>query len=144
MPIKTAIIVDYMGIGSKTPEEEIAQHTERFTDLLERPLVVHTPRAPYGIETGTELVIYDFGGLLPGATGLIESHTRSIVQWAQDNPSALVVVVSGFTWNHYIKQELEDHGLLDIPNITCDDFFEKEENPSKDWPIPMWWKASLK
>ena len=142
-PIKTAIIVDYMGVGGKTPEEEIQQHTERFSELLGRPLAVHTPRGPHGIEVGTELVIYDFGGLLPGCGGLIDSHTREIVRWAQDHSSGLVVVVSGFTWSHYIRQELEEHNLLDILNITCDDFFEKEENAGKDWPIPEWWMAGL-
>lgn len=142
--VKTAIIVDWMGSGSHTPEEEIAQHTNRFSALLGRPLSVHTPRSPHGIEVGTELVIYDFGGMLPGCGDLIDSNTRELVKWAQDNSSGLVVVVSGFAWSRYIKQELEDNNLLDIPNITCDDFFEKEESGHKSWPIPEWWKAGLK
>jgi hypothetical protein len=131
-----------MGSSQATPEEEIASHTKRFEKLLARKLNVHSPRAVFGIEPGTELVIYDFGGLLPG-TDLMERNARELVKWAEDNPSSLVVVVSGFTYQRYVWIEMEDRGLTQIPNITCDDVFEREEHGQKD-VIPEWWKAGLK
>lgn len=135
--INTAIIVDPMGhgCGEYTPQDEIRQHTEHFTEMLERPLKVHAPAGPHGIEAGTELVIFDFGGMLPG-TSLMEDFARAIVKWAEEHPSALVIVVSEFTWNRYVEYEMKDRGLTGLPNITHGLDFEEQ--------VPEWWIAGLK
>jgi len=131
--IKTAIIIDFMGTARYTPEEEIAQHVERFNELLSPDRIeVHTPDHPSLIEPGTELVIYDFGGLLPGCDDMIRSHVRSLIDWAENHPSALVLVVSYFTFSGSVQPEMEGLGLI-LPNIVCDDITGEEG------PIPEWW-----
>lgn len=51
--------------------------------------------------------MYDFGGLAPG-NSLMESNARSLVSWACDHPSALVLVVSAHTFNVFVRYELEE------------------------------------
>lgn len=135
--IKTAIIVDFMGSSIATADEEVINHTEYFSSMLERPLNVHTPRHALEIEAGTELVIFDFGGMMPGCDSLISSNARALFKWAQDNPNGLVVIVSWFTWMRYIEAEMEDLGLT-LVNITHSDRDDFDEL------VPEWWRAGLK
>jgi hypothetical protein len=61
--MKTKIIVDPMGVGGLTPEQEIEQHKIKFSALI-YPLeleIIDSSFSPV-IPDGTELVIYDFGG----------------------------------------------------------------------------------
>jgi len=151
--IKTAIIVDYMGhgFGEVTREDEIAQHIERFTEWAEPiKLKVHTPKTTYPgeIEIGTDLVIYDFGGLMPG-TSLMETNARHLVQWAADNPNALVVIVSEMTYRNYFKYEAEEMGLFDqLHNVVCDAtplMDEDKQDPhyrTRSSPFPEWFEKA--
>ncbi|HEX7313323.1 MAG TPA: hypothetical protein VF297_05355 [Pyrinomonadaceae bacterium] len=123
--IKTAIIVDMMGAGGKSPEEEVEQHKEFYGDLLApATLDVHRPYhaggGKHGIQDGTELIVYDFGGMMPGSS-LMEDNARQVVKWAQDHPSGLVVVASSYTFRVYVEAEMADVGLDGLHNVVCDD-----------------------
>ena len=154
--VKTAIIVDYMGhgFGEFTPEDEIKEHTKRFKEFAApAKLKVHTPKSTYpgAIEIGTDLVIYDFGGVGPGATGLMTGNARHLLQWAQDNPNSLVVIVSTFTYRNYVKYEAEDMGLIgELHNIVVDDSDGVDWNGKVDplyrgkrcSPFPEWFEKA--
>lgn len=124
--IKTAIIVDPTGWSMATPEQEVEEHKERFGILL-APARLDAYRAmhpgdggKHGIQPGTELVLYDFGGMVPGSTDLMESNARALVKWAEDHPGALVVIVSRMTFTGYIEPEMSDRGLDGLHNIVSD------------------------
>jgi len=136
--IKTAIVLDPMGgiRGDRTPDDEAKELKSRFEEMLGRKLNVHRPNHAGDIEVGTELVLFDFGGMLPGAESLMESNARHLIKWAEEHTSALVIVVSHFTFTRYVKPEMEALGLTGLPNLVLDDPFE---NP--DGPIPAWWKV---
>jgi hypothetical protein len=135
--IKTAIIVDFMGGGAQTPEDEIEDHKKRFGEaVLPDKLVVHTPVSAHDIEDGTELVIFDFGGLMPGADSLVISQCRAIIRWAEEHPNGLVVVVSRMTFTNYLQYELQDKGLDSLPNLILDDAPLSDEEYT---PVPEWW-----
>jgi hypothetical protein len=135
--IVTAIIVDMMGCMDQTPEEEIEDHTERFSQLLAPAVLdIHTPKhagtgGDYGIKETTELVIFDFGGMMPG-TSLMEDNAREIVKWADNHPNGLVIVASSFTYTHFVKYEMEELGL-DLFNIICDDCSGDDEALIPEW-----------
>jgi len=135
MILKTAILVDPMGhgFGDYSPEMEAANHLKTYKELL-KPAELKAIRVwtPGSIEPGTDLLIYDFGGMMPG-TDLMDSNAHSAVQWAKDNPNSLLVVVSRFTYDQYIKYELEELGL-DLFNVIVDD--------GKEDPIPQWFRAA--
>jgi hypothetical protein len=138
--IKTAILVDMMGSGwgEVTPEQEVETLTARFSELVApAELDVYEPKhageGKYGIQPGTELVLYDFGGLMPGSS-LMEDNARQIVKWAEDHPSSLVVVVSLFTFTHFVEIEVRERGLDELPNVVCD--------VTEGTPIPEWFAPS--
>lgn len=145
--MKTAIIVDPVGCMDYTPEDEIAAYTKRYERLLGRKLKVTTP-AYVDPDMDAELVIYDFGGLMPGSD-LMNSNARTLVQWAADHPNALVVIMSEFTYRNYVKYEAEELGLMNLPNMVVDNTaiigilngWDKEVD---EYPVPKWFLAGLK
>src|ERR1700684_552992 len=78
---KTAIIVDPMGhgFGEVGPEEEIEEHKKDFAELLyPAALDAYTP---YGmsesqIKQGTDLIIFDYGGMMPGNSLMADNSRR--------------------------------------------------------------------
>ena len=152
MELKTAIIVDPMGsmFGERTLEDEIKQHIEDFSELLApAKLKVYTPYSCYpgDIQPGTELVLFDYGGMLPG-TDMAEKNSWHLVTWAADNPNALVVVVSVFTYGGVIEHELEQRGMTSMHNIVprhwtpkIEDFDTPREHQPEGWEcIPQWFR----
>jgi hypothetical protein len=150
--LKTAIIVDPMGsaFGSRMPEDEIEQHVKDFSALLApAALKVYTPWScyPEDLQPGTDLVLFDYGGMLPG-TDMAERNSWYLVTYASDNPSSLVVVVSSFTWSNVIANELEARDMLTAHNIVprywmpnIEDFGTPRENQPEDWDcIPQWFR----
>ena len=134
--ILTAVIVDES--LNKTPrEEEIVQHTITFETLLERSLEVYIPSIFYEseIRQGTELILFDYGGMSVG-NDLLESQSRRLVQYAADHPSCLIVVVSTFCWHKAVRSEMEEFcGKEGLPNLVV-------------WEggdcVPKWFKESIK
>jgi hypothetical protein len=53
---------------------------------------------------------------------------------AADNPSALVIVASSFTYRNSVKWEMEELGL-DLPNVV-----DGHELLMGDEPVPEWFK----
>ncbi len=133
--LEVAIIVDFMGSMMASPEQEIAEYKKQFSDILKGfTLKFATPRCVMP-DLSADLVIYDFGGMMPG-TSLMDDNSRRIVQWASDHPSALVVIVSSFTFNSYVQPEMEALGLDKVKNIV--NFY----NGDPDEEIQIWFGVS--
>jgi hypothetical protein len=143
--LKTAIIVDPMG----SSEDETKQHVEDFSEFLSpAKLKVYTPYSCYpgDLQPGTDLVLFDYGGMLPG-NSMAEKNSWYLVTYAADNPSALVVIVSSFTWSNVIANELDARDMLTAHNIvprywmpTRDELYADKAQP-EDWDcIPKWFR----
>ena len=160
-PVVTAIIVDPVGVISMdtTPEDEIQELTKRYTAFVGHPLDVYTPAMFYEseIRIGTELVLFDYGGMAFG-NSLLDDNSRRLVAWAVDHPNALVVVTSTFSFSNGVQLELKERGMVaaapaDPVSGPPQDF---EGGPRVAWNIacetglegakciPDWWKAGLK
>jgi len=136
--IKTAICVDPMGsdFGDTTPEMEIERHVEHFSEIF-RPAKLDWYRVHSmgsAIKPGTNLILFDFGGMLPG-NSLMEDNSRRLIEWARDNPNSLCIVISDFTWRHAVKSEMDDMEL-NLPNVINDDY-------KLDDPIPAWFRNAI-
>jgi hypothetical protein len=154
--LKTAIIVDQMGhgFGEVGPEEEIEEHKKDFAELL-YPAVLDS-YTPYGmseaeVKQGTDLIIFDYGGMMPG-NSLMEDNSRRLIEFAQNHSSTLCVVVSTFTWRNAIQYEMEELGLGELHNVVCrfwqpknkfdgiTDLCAEEKEPLDFEPIPAWFR----
>lgn len=153
--LKTAIIVDPMGhgFGEVGPEEEIEEHKTDFAELLyPAQIKAYTPAcmSERDIETGTDLIVFDYGGMMPGNT-LMEDNSRRLIQFAQDHSSTLCVIVSTFTWKNAIKLEMRDLELDSLHNVVCrywagkcyweeGVFGEDDKEPDNYDCIPAWFR----
>jgi hypothetical protein len=135
MKIKTCILVDPMGTSMHTAEEEVETHKKVFAALIfPCELDAYRAHSVGGIQEGTDLVIYDFGGMLPG-TSLMEDNSRYLIKWAENNPNSLILVVSDYTYRVYVKYEIDElfeKGGIELHNIILEDH-------NKDHSFPQWW-----
>lgn len=120
--ILTAILIDPMGWSGATAEQEFEEISETFSEALApHKLDIYRALSPQ-FKVGTELVIFDFGGMLPG-TDLPERNAREVIKWAEENPSGLLVIRSTFTYDHTILPLLEELGLAERKVPYADDPF---------------------
>ena len=66
-----------------------------------------------------DILIFDFGGLGIGCSGLVTSLSREILKLIEERPNTLFVAWTSFT-NEYLKDECEKE-LGDFPNLVCRD-----------------------
>lgn len=135
--VKVGICVDPFASMNSTQEEEIAEHKKDFREKLAPHkarfyVASHTGQSAKGIQPGTDLMIFDFGGAMPGASDLMESNARSLLRWCQDNPNSLALVVSSFTWRNAVNCEMEEMGL-NLHNCL--------EYAALDYEVPKWFLA---
>ena len=134
--IKTAIVVDPMGSCDVTPKEEIEAHILHYSHVFAPvKMKFYTPLSAWDIKDGTDLVIFDYGGMLPG-NSLMEDNSREIIRWAIAHPSSLCIVVSGFTYRNAVEIEMQELGFATLPNVVCDNGYEDEK-------IPQWFKDQV-
>lgn len=137
--IKTAIILDPAGTSSSTPEEEALELAQRYRRYVYPQILdCHQGTCVSMIRDGTDLVLFDYGGMMPGNETTMTAQARSVIKWAENHPSALVVIVSTFTFTHLVKYEAEDLGLTDLPNVVVED---------PPWggvytPLPEWFRVA--
>ena len=112
--------------------------------VLYRPYSAH----PEAFEAGTDLILFDYGGMCLG-NSLIEDNSRYLIRFAQDNPNVLCVIVSGFTWRQAIARELENSGLTGMHNVVPRwwepaKLYSEETKPEDYDPIPEWFRLAHK
>lgn len=62
-----------------------------------------------------DICVFDYVGILPGASGLISSISRLIIKAIEDNPSKLFIAWTSFT-NKFLRDEAEKE-LGNYPNF---------------------------
>ncbi len=137
--IKTAICVDPNASMGKTPEEEIKEHIKNYREWL-APAKIKYYRTestyPGSIHPGTELVLFDYGGMMGWGNDLAENNSQRLINYAMDNPSTLCIVISNFTWDHMVKYLMQEMGFHELPNLVCTDGYDGEH-------IPKWFKEQI-
>ncbi|MCY3856760.1 MAG: hypothetical protein OXF78_10770 [Rhodospirillales bacterium] len=63
---------------------------------------------------------------------LLGHQIRALTRWAEDHPSALVIIRSMLSWNE-LQDEIRDEQLPALPNVIQDDGRVR---------IPAWWLAA--
>lgn len=130
------------------PEEEVdmeANHLEAMINgfRIRRP-IPHVDTAEE-IEPGTDLVFFDYGGAMGGyGPNPVWDHTRHLFQWAEDNPSSLLLIISGFFSDRIIAEvEHSDSAIgSSIPfNTVFRHSFKKEQRYYGVDDVEKWYKG---
>ncbi len=127
--ITCSVVLDYMGSYDSDPEEEFEKLQKDLRRVIANPVSFEESKMVHRINPKSDLVLFDFGGLMPG-NNLMQDQSRALIQWAQDHPSALVLVVSKFTFTHGIQPEMEDMGLGELHNVKL----WWAADPFPEWP----------
>ena len=84
------------------------------------------------IEKKYDILIFDFGGIGLGCSGLVSSLSREILKLIEDRPDTLFVAWTTFT-NDYLKDECQKE-LGEYPNlISYDNELEELIKKIKKW-----------
>lgn len=105
-------MVDPFGGGQYDGNDEFEALSKFVPDLLPAGVSGIIRRAHYmNDQSNADLLVYDFGGLMPGADNLIASNARALGRWLQQHPNSLALVISRFTYSR-LRSEFQDAGLI--------------------------------
>lgn len=125
--IKILFFADPIGTMDRTLEEEAA--------YCEKTLKTHGIESDFNMTCNSmdivngmyDILIFDYGGILPGASGLIASLSRGIIKVIEEFPNKLFVAWTVMT-HDFLEEECEKE-IGEYPNFivkTSDAFvFEK-------------------
>lgn len=124
--ISVALLIDPMGSSMQTPEQEV-EHLDYvakaiYGDLTTTRVIQHISQ----VSPAEKVVFFDYGGMGMGlGNSMLDDMSRACIDWAQSNPSKLIIAESSYTWGHSLKLEMEDKGLM-LPNVVG-------KNLGQDW-----------
>jgi hypothetical protein len=139
--LKVAICVDPIGCFGKTDEQEVEELQQETKEIFPKcRLSFHRCHNVSEVKVGTDLFLFDFGGMSMGyGTGaLIQDNSRGLIQWCQDNPGSLALVMSSFTYENCLAYELRQLGFDALPNLLNWRRIYDEPEPQ----IPEWFLMS--
>lgn len=119
-----------MGSGSATPADELVELRLKLRDTICNEFTLTLKSSVYALSPKTDIVLFDFGGILPG-NSLMEDQSRELITYAQDHPSCLVLVVSEFTFTGAVRPEMQSLGLDGLHNLHLWKTYSQE-------PLPAW------
>ena len=125
--VRALVVLDPIGTMAQSADDEFDELVERWRvdyglDLSHAKRRDHF--APDDTD-GVDLVIFDWGGMSIG-NDLMGHQLRHLIQWAEDHPSGLVVILSGFAWQ-YVEHDISE----DLPPNVIQD--------NGDMTLPAWW-----
>ena len=130
--VRALVILDPAGATGRSPEKE-------FNELLlvyeqDYDLKLDARRADVfdpAEADRAEMILFDWGGMSLG-NDLLGHQVRALLPWAEDHPSALVIIRSMLSWQ-YLQDEIEEEQLPALPNVIYDDGHMQ---------VPAWWLAT--
>ena len=132
---RALVVLDPFGAIGFTPEEQYQEILINWRELFNVELNARHVEtfSPHGHEAdGCDLIILDWGAM--GAKSHLMHHqVRWVVTWAQDHPSALVVIQS--VAGDFLEYEIEREEMPKLANILIYD-------SARSTP-PSWWVNNL-
>ena len=129
--LRTLIVLDPMSGPDTTQDDELQQIVRSYED--EHGLKLEATLAnvfdPAEAERA-EMIVFDWGGMSQG-NDLLGHQIRGLTRWAEDHPSALLIIRSMLSWNE-LQDEIRDEQIPALPNVIRDDGRMR---------IPGWWLA---
>lgn len=138
--VKMAVLNDYGMLSDR--DEEYAALCVRYKKFLAPIKVKPQHLDAFTPAVGTNLVLFDYGGMMPGSEGLITFNCREVLKWAEDNPKSMVIVTSVCTWDWYFSRVAEEMGFRnsdgwDLKNVDLDNGLDGD-------PLPTWFKEQFR
>ena len=130
--VRALVVLDPMSRLYRTQKDELRQILQTYENDHDLRLEARLKDVfdPADAEHA-EMIVFDWGGMSLG-NDLLGHQIRTLTRWAEDHPSALVIIRSMLSWNE-LQNEIRDERLPSLPNIVVDD---------GRMQIPAWWLAA--
>ena len=130
--VRTLIVLDPISGTDTSQEDEFEQTVRTYEEEhgLKLDATLASVFDPAEAERA-EMIVFDWGGMNLG-NDLLGHQIRGLTRWAEDHPSALVIIRSMLSWNE-LQDEIRDEQLPALPNVIQDDGRMR---------IPAWWIAA--
>ena len=127
--VRALVVLDPMAGFETTQEEELERIRQTYEGdhRLKLDTTLKDVFDPADAERA-EIIVFDWGGMSLG-NDLLGHQIRTLTRWAEDHPSALVIIRSMLSWNE-LQNEIRDERLPSLPNLIVDD---------GRLQIPAWW-----
>ena len=127
--VRALVVLDPMAGLETTQEEELERIRQTCEEdhRLKLDTTLKDVFDPADAERA-EIIVFDWGGMSLG-NDLLGHQTRTLTRWAEDHPSALVIIRSMLSWNE-LQNEIRDERLPPLRNMIVDD---------GRLQIPAWW-----
>ncbi len=130
--VKALVVLDPAGQYDKEPDREFAEIRQIYEEDFHLKLdAVRADVFNPGQADRAEIVIFDWGGASLG-NDLMGHQLRALMRWADDHPSALVIIRSALSWS-YLQDEIEAKQLPALANVVNDD---------GRLTLPAWWLST--
>ncbi len=130
--VKALVVLDPAGLWDKEPDREFAEIRQIYEEDFHLKLdAVRADVFDPGQADRAEIVIFDCGGASLGNDPM-GHQLRALMRWAEDHPSALVIIRSALSWS-CLQDEIEDEQLPALANIV---------NNNGRLTLPAWWLAT--
>ena len=136
--MKVCALVDPMASMSQTVEEEYQGIKDEFEDEIfpDQNIDFESKIQPHHLANKpVDFYIFDFGGMLPGAQGLIDSQVREFIRQAENHPNALFILYSAFTGREYKNVMEDEFPELKLHNVYIKGSFKELKDVCHSWKI---------
>lgn len=138
------IFVDWMGTGTLTGvevtrEQEIDQIKTWFKAFFGKKFkfdFVDSPDLLELINKQLDVLVVDYGGVLPGCSDLISHLMRAINKYVVENPSCLLVL-----WSEMTAENYRDEMGFDEEGVLGNSIDEERNVVVMKYPTDVAWKT---
>jgi len=118
--VRTLIVLDPISGADTTQDDEFERSVQNYEEDHDLKLDATLANVfdPAEAERAG-MIIFDWGGMSLG-NDLRGHQIRALTRWAEDHPSALVIIRSILSWNE-LQDQIRDEQLPALPNIIHDD-----------------------
>lgn len=107
--ITVGIFVDFMGCGDQDPEDERKEIKRLFKEYIPEKKFIFRDLEHLNLKNENfDILVVDYGGILPGAGGLLGSFGHQIEEFLEDHPRSILIIWTSMTWNEFEDVVKED------------------------------------
>jgi len=110
------IMLDPVASDMETVEDEFTHWERDIIDYFDDREFLFLSLAPHELMGHQmDVLLFDYGGIMPGAQGMKDDFARSVWEYRENNPSVKVVALTNMTYEDckdYYEQEDLDIGIV--------------------------------
>lgn len=135
--IRVYSFVDHMACEMLTQDEEYLEIKSAFVQAFpDRKVIFKKEIPPFMLENQRcEFYVFDYGGVLPGCSDLVNSFFKNIFTMSEEHPNTLFIIYSTFTfmgYKNWVENEIGEYSEK-FNVVVMSGIGEDEIKQIQDW-----------